>query len=183
MNMRLDGAADLARHVSRVLILERPAEVLQPLLRAARPLSPLGLGGWLRALSAVARAAGTRVVARQVEEIGDIGRGRERGLGDGGHRTVSIIPSAHARRPRGSRRSPRASWAVCEMVRLCTATLLTQNLSFHPVPLRYMRQRVPVVHGRVSSRLRVDYSGAGLTKELIKLVRRLTEMRLYIRPQ
>jgi hypothetical protein len=102
-------------------------------------------------------------------------------LGDGAHRSVSIIPSAHARTPRKKRRGPRASWAVCEKVRLCTAALLTQNLSFHPVPPRYLRQRVPVVPGRVSSRLGVDYSGAGLTKELIKLVRRLTEMRLYFR--
>jgi hypothetical protein len=57
----LEGAADLARRVSRTLVLGRPAEVLAPLLRAARQGSPLGLGGWLRALAAVARAADVRI--------------------------------------------------------------------------------------------------------------------------
>jgi len=57
----LEGVADLSSRVSQVLVLEKPAQVLAPLLRAARPQSPLGLGGWLRALGAVARAAGIRV--------------------------------------------------------------------------------------------------------------------------
>ena len=57
----LEGVAELSSHVSQVLVLEHPANVLAPLLRAARPQSPLGLGGWLRALGAVARAANIRV--------------------------------------------------------------------------------------------------------------------------
>jgi len=57
----LEGAAELARRVSRVLVLERPAAILAPLARAARPGSPLGLAGWLRALAAIARAAGVRI--------------------------------------------------------------------------------------------------------------------------
>jgi len=57
----LEGAAELVRDVSRVLVLERPADVLAPLLRAARPGSPLGLGGWLRSLAAIARAGGVRI--------------------------------------------------------------------------------------------------------------------------
>ena len=79
-----------------------------------------------------------------------------------------------ARTPRALRRGP---GAVCEMVHPGTAALLAQNLSFHPAPPRYVRRRDPVVPGRVSSQLRIDYSGPGLTKELRKFVRRLIDLR------
>ncbi len=57
----LDGIAELAGSVSRVLVLERPAEVLSPLMRSVRAGSPLGLPSWFAALSAIARARGIRV--------------------------------------------------------------------------------------------------------------------------
>ncbi len=84
----LDGAADLARRVSRVLVLERPADVLAPLARAARPGSPLGLVGFLRSLAAVARASGARIdlgacgprftsfTAKLVEALAELPAGR-----------------------------------------------------------------------------------------------------------
>ncbi|HED65971.1 MAG TPA: hypothetical protein ENJ09_10505 [Planctomycetes bacterium] len=57
----LEGVADLTTRVSRAIVLERPDRVLAPLLRAARPGSPLGLTGWLRALCAISRASGVRI--------------------------------------------------------------------------------------------------------------------------
>jgi hypothetical protein len=57
----LDGIAELLGSVSRVLVLERPAEVLSPLMRSVRAGSPLGLPSWFAALSALARARGVRI--------------------------------------------------------------------------------------------------------------------------
>ncbi len=57
----LEGVAECAQRVSRVLVLERPAEVLAPLMRAVRTSSPLGLPSWLSALTAIARARGMRI--------------------------------------------------------------------------------------------------------------------------
>jgi hypothetical protein len=57
----LEGAAELTRGVSRGIVLEQVGTVLSPLLRSTRPSSPLGLIGWLRAASAVARGAGIRI--------------------------------------------------------------------------------------------------------------------------
>ncbi len=57
----LEGVADCARRVLRVLVLERPAEVLAPLMRSVRASSPLGLPSWLSALTAIARARGVRI--------------------------------------------------------------------------------------------------------------------------
>jgi len=83
----LDGAADLARCVSRVLVLEHPGAVLAPLVRSVRAGSPLGLSGWLRSLAAVARAAGIRIDlgssgarfpgfnARLIEELAELPAG------------------------------------------------------------------------------------------------------------
>lgn len=57
----LEGAAELARGVSRGIVLEQPGVVLSPLLRSTRPTSPLGLVGWLRAAGALARGSGVRI--------------------------------------------------------------------------------------------------------------------------
>jgi hypothetical protein len=77
----LEEVAGLARWVARVVVLERPAEVLGPLARATREKSPLGLAAWLRSAGALARAAGIRIdlgssgprtrafTARLVEEL------------------------------------------------------------------------------------------------------------------
>ena len=80
----LEEIAGLARAVARAVVLERPAEMLSPLSRTTREGSPLGLSAWLRALGALARAAGTRIdlgtcgpryrafAARLVEELADL---------------------------------------------------------------------------------------------------------------
>jgi len=57
----LDEIAELARGVSRILVLERPGTVLAPLVRSTRSTSPHALAGWLRSLAAVARGAGVRI--------------------------------------------------------------------------------------------------------------------------
>ncbi len=57
----LDAVASALGAVGRGIVLEDPATALQPLVRGARPKSPLGLAAWLRGLGAVARAAGRRV--------------------------------------------------------------------------------------------------------------------------
>lgn len=57
----LDAVAELAGEVARALVLERPAEVLEPLAASRRLGRPSALGAWLHALAAVARAAGVRV--------------------------------------------------------------------------------------------------------------------------
>ena len=81
----LDGVAELARRVSRVLVLEKPATLLTPLLRGTRAGSPLGLPAWLQALGALARGAGIRIelgspgtrftslTARLVEALAELG--------------------------------------------------------------------------------------------------------------
>jgi hypothetical protein len=80
----LDRLAELAPHVARGLVLERPAAVLSPLLRTTREHSPHGLSAWLRALAALARGARVRIdlgtpgvrypvaTARLLEELGEL---------------------------------------------------------------------------------------------------------------
>ncbi|MEX1026094.1 MAG: ATP cone domain-containing protein [Planctomycetota bacterium] len=58
----LDRIAEWMRSVSQVVCLERPGAVLAPLTRQARTGSPLGLGAWLQAASALTRAAGVELV-------------------------------------------------------------------------------------------------------------------------
>ena len=69
----LDELADSLRGASMGVVLEEPAAVLTPLLRATRPGSSTGLGAWLRSLRALARASGRRV------DLGGIGL-RSRGF-------------------------------------------------------------------------------------------------------
>ena len=57
----LDELADCARGASVGVVLEDPAAVLAPLLRATRPGSSTGLGAWLASLRAVSRASGRRL--------------------------------------------------------------------------------------------------------------------------
>jgi len=69
----LDELADCARGASIGVVLEDPAPVLSPLLRATRPGSSTGLSAWLTALRAVAHASGRRL------DLGGIGL-RSRGF-------------------------------------------------------------------------------------------------------
>lgn len=57
----LDELADCARGASVGVVLEDPAAVLAPLLRATRPGSSTGLAAWLHALRAVSRGSGRRI--------------------------------------------------------------------------------------------------------------------------
>jgi len=57
----LDELADCARGASVGVVLEDPAAVLAPLLRATRPGSSTGLSAWLAALRAISRASGRRL--------------------------------------------------------------------------------------------------------------------------
>lgn len=57
----LDELAECARGASVGVVLEDPAAVLAPLLRATRPGSSTGLGAWLASLRAVSRASGRRL--------------------------------------------------------------------------------------------------------------------------
>ena len=57
----LEAVADLAGELARTLVLERPAEVLQPLAASRRLGRTSALAAWLGALGSVARAAGVRV--------------------------------------------------------------------------------------------------------------------------
>ena len=57
----LEELAALCGSVSRGVVLEAPATSLQPLARASRGEGGGSLGGWLAALSAVARASGRRI--------------------------------------------------------------------------------------------------------------------------
>jgi len=57
----LDELADCARGASVGVVLEDPAAVLAPLLRATRPGSSTGLAAWLAALRAVSRGSGRRI--------------------------------------------------------------------------------------------------------------------------
>jgi anaerobic ribonucleoside-triphosphate reductase len=67
----LEGVAELSGHVSQGIVLERPADVLAPMLRAARPQSPLGLGGWLRALGGAHRPGLSGCALHQVHTASD----------------------------------------------------------------------------------------------------------------
>ena len=81
----LDAAAALARRTSHTLVLDDPGPALQPLARATRAKSPVGLAAWLAALVAVARASGRRIElgspgarfsafsARLVDELDELG--------------------------------------------------------------------------------------------------------------
>ncbi len=83
----LDRLAELARSVSRTVVLECPAAVLAPLARATREGSPHGLAAWLRALGALARGTGVALelgtsgarfrafTARLIEELADLPAG------------------------------------------------------------------------------------------------------------
>jgi hypothetical protein len=57
----LEEVARLLPTVARGIVIEDPGPLLHPLARAARPGSPVGLAAHLRALAALARAAGKRV--------------------------------------------------------------------------------------------------------------------------
>lgn len=57
----LAGLPPLLASTARGIALEDTGTLLGDLARATRPRSPLGLGGWLRALGAVAAASGRRV--------------------------------------------------------------------------------------------------------------------------
>jgi hypothetical protein len=84
----LEQAAALARALGSLLVLERPGTVLAPLARGARTSSPLGLGSWLRAVTATASAARRRIdlgapgprhpalTARLIEELDGLPAGR-----------------------------------------------------------------------------------------------------------
>jgi hypothetical protein len=83
-NAALDALAELGSGATRWLALEDPSELLLPLLRATRPGSALGLRAWLAALTAISRAAGTRIalsgfgvrhvtcLARVVQELAEL---------------------------------------------------------------------------------------------------------------
>jgi transcriptional regulator NrdR family protein len=80
----LDELAALVPRVARVLVLERPASVLAPLVRTTREHSPHGLAAWIRGLAAIARAGRVRIdlgspgaryhasSARLVEELAEL---------------------------------------------------------------------------------------------------------------
>ncbi|MFT5289969.1 MAG: hypothetical protein ACI8QS_001770 [Planctomycetota bacterium] len=57
----LERVGELTRHVAHGLVIEEPASVLSPLLRATRSDSSLGLSAWLRACSALAQASSVRI--------------------------------------------------------------------------------------------------------------------------
>jgi len=69
----LDELADCARGASIGVVLEDPASVLQPLLRATRAGSAMGISAWLHAVRAISRGSGRRI------DLGGVGL-RNRGF-------------------------------------------------------------------------------------------------------
>ena len=79
----LERFAELARCVSRGLVIEEPASALAPLVRATRRGSAVGLSAWMRSCSALAQGSGVRLdlsigdarqlslAARLVEELAE----------------------------------------------------------------------------------------------------------------
>jgi hypothetical protein len=63
----LDELADCARGASIGVVLEDPASVLQPLLRATRAGSSMGISAWLHAIRAISRGSGRRI------DLGSVG--------------------------------------------------------------------------------------------------------------